>query len=129
MATSNLTGTLSNRTRPDTPPRSIRLCRSFLCRLRGLMFVSTLPPDWGLLLAQGRSSRADAAVHMLWMRFDLAIVWLDADWIVVDTVHARRWQPFLRPGAPARFVLETHVDNLDRYQMGDELSFKENPPA
>ncbi len=70
-------------------------------------------------------SRLDAAVHMLWMRFDLAIVWLDEDWLVVDVRPARRWQPFLVPANPAKYVLETDVRYQDRYTIGDELLFEE----
>ena len=125
MANLNPTGTLSNRSSPDAAPLTVRLCRSFLCRLRGLMFEKSMPPDWGLLLAQGRASRADSSVHMLWMRFDLAIVWLDENWVVVDARPARRWQPFLMPQKPARYVLETHIHYLDRYAIGDELYFQE----
>jgi len=129
MANRNPTGILSNRSRPDAPRLNVRLCRSYLCRLRGLMFAKTLPPDRGLLLAQGRMSRTDAAVHMFWMRFDLAIVWLDDDWTVVDARHARRWQPFLMPAKPARYILETHVENLGRFAIGDELRFEETAAA
>lgn len=123
------TAILHNRTRPETPALTVGLCRSYLCRLRGLMFRPTLPPEWGLLLVQGRSSRMDAAVHMLWMRFDLAIVWLDENLTVVDVRPARRWQPFLMPAQPARYILETDLRYLERYAIGDALSLEEIPPA
>ena len=87
-----------------------------------------MPPEWGLLLVQGRSSRLDSAVHMLWMWFDLAVVWLDEDWVVVDVRPARRWQPFLMPARAARYVLETGITYLDRYAIGDELTLEKMDP-
>lgn len=88
-----------------------------------------MPPDWGLLLVQARPSRLDTAVHMLWMRFDLAIVWLDEDWHVVDVRSARRWQPILVPSSPAKYVLETDLRYQERYTIGDELLLEETAAA
>ena len=90
------------------------------------MFEAPLPPDRGLLLVQPRESRLDSAVHMLWMRFDLAIIWLNSDRIVVDVRPAKRWQPMIAPRTAARYILETHIDNLDHYAIGDQLFLEEN---
>ena len=118
---------LHNRSRPGTPPLTVRHCASFLCRLRGLTFQKKLPPNRGLLLVQKKENRLDAAIHMLWMRIDLAVVWIAANGRVVDVRPAYRWRSFITPKAPAQYVLETSLDQLDNYQIGDEIEFEEIP--
>ena len=100
-------------------------CASFFCRLRGLTFRKTLPSNWGLLLVQKNESRLDAAIHMLWMRMDLAIIWIDSRGTVVDVQPAFRWRSFLTPKSAAKYVLETSIDYLDRFKIGDEVNFEE----
>ena len=115
------TGRLYNRTRGSDNSLTVQYCDRFICRLRGLMFRKSLPPNWGLLLVQKRPGRLDAAVHMLWMRFKIAVIWLDEEWAVVDARIAHPWRSFLVPERPAQYVLETAPEHLGRYRIGDEL--------
>ncbi len=96
----------------------IRYCHSFLCRLRGLTFRKEIPPNWGLLLVQERSSKVEASIHMLFVFTDLAVIWLDEDFQVVDKVLAKAWRPFYAPTQPARYVLELHPRHLDDFAIG-----------
>ena len=56
---------------------NVRWCSSFICKLRGLMFRRALEPDEGLLLVEQFESRTATAIHMLFMRFAIAVIWLD----------------------------------------------------
>ena len=76
-------------------------CDSFLCRLRGLMFRSSLAHDEGLLLVEARDSRLDTSIHMLFVFMDLAVIWINSEYTVVDTVLARAWRPAYAPRQPA----------------------------
>ncbi|HEB64017.1 MAG TPA: hypothetical protein ENJ02_00545 [Chloroflexi bacterium] len=116
-----------NRSRPQSAPLRAQYCVSFWCRLRGLMFRPSLAPDEGLLLVQERQSRMDAAIHMLGMRFDLTVVWIDEARRVVDVQIARRWPPFYFPRQAARYVLETGVHHRADFQPGDQLYFEGVP--
>ncbi len=116
--------TIRNLSRPDAPPIRARYCASFACQLRGLMFRRSLSPQEGLLLVQRRPSRLDAAIHMLGMAFDLAVVWIDARQRVVDVRQALRWRPFYFPRRPALYVLETGVQHLNHFSPGDQLSIE-----
>lgn len=98
-------------------------CDSFLCRLRGLMFHSRLAPDLGLLLVQPRDSRLDSAIHMLFVFMDLAVIWINSDKVVVDTVLARAWRPAYAPRSPARYILEILPARLGEFHTGDRLEF------
>lgn len=101
----------------------IRVCASFACRLRGLMFSRQLRSDQGLLLVGSRDSRIDASIHMLFVPFDLAVVWISSAMDVVDKTLARRWHPVYVPARPARFILEVHPDLLSAYDVGEKVQF------
>jgi uncharacterized membrane protein (UPF0127 family) len=120
---------LHNTSRPLRSPFFAGYCESYVCRLRGLMLRADLQPDWGLLLVQGTDSRLDASIHMLFMRMDLAAIWINAAGQVVDAQLARRWRPAYIPRRPARFVLETHPDRLSDFQIGDQITFEFYEPV
>jgi len=100
-------------------------CDSFLCRLRGLMFRSSLAQDEGLLLVEGRDSRLDAAIHMLFVFMDLAVIWINSEKVVVDTVLARAWHPVYAPCQPARYILEILPERLGEFKIGDHVEFND----
>ncbi len=103
----------------------VRRCSSFLCRLRGLTFRTSLGRDEGLLLVGQRESRADAAIHMFFVFFPISAIWLDARGYVVDARLAYPFRPLYVPQAPARDVLEGPPALLDRVAVGDRLFFGE----
>jgi hypothetical protein len=105
-------------------PRA-RLCKSFWCHLKGLMFVVKLPADEGLLFITAGESRTNTAIHMLFMRIPISVIWLDKNGRVVDTALAKPWRPLYTPKAPAQYYLEANVAVLERVQVGDILNFDE----
>lgn len=62
---------------------------------------------------------------MMFMWMDLAIIWINSQYSVVDLVLARRWKIAYLPKKPAKYVLETCVSNLSDFNIGDTLRFKE----
>jgi hypothetical protein len=103
----------------------VRRCASFLCRTRGLTFRGALGEEEGLLLVGNRENRADAAIHMFFVFFPIAAIWLDRDRRVVDAQLARPFRPLYMPKGPALHVLEGPPAILDRVQIGDVLEFRE----
>jgi len=101
----------------------VKWCNTFLCRLRGLMFQSSLTAGEGLLLVERRESRIDTSIHMFFMAFPIAAIWLDARFRVVDTCLAEPWRPFYAPRVPAQYTLETAPELLKKISIGDELVF------
>jgi uncharacterized membrane protein (UPF0127 family) len=114
---------IENANQPLPAPLQAVYCDSFLCRLRGLMFRSGLPHNEGLLLAEGRDSRLDASIHMLFVCMDLAVIWINSGYIVVDTVLARAWRPAYAPRQPARYILEIHPSRMNEFKIGDHVEF------
>ena len=80
----------------------IRVAKSFLERLRGLIGTSSLAPDEGLLIERCN------AIHTCFMRFAIDATFLDAAGGVVKVVrNIPPWRPFVWGGWRARKVLET----------------------
>ena len=102
-----------------------RWCQSFCCRGRGLMFRRHLPDDEGLLFVYRRATVRDAAIHMFFVLFPIAAVWLDDDGRVISAKLARPWRPFYAPARPARYLIEARPALLDRVAVGDQLLFSE----
>jgi len=120
---------IRNLSQPLSRPLTARYCVSFPCRLRGLTFRRAMSEDLGLLLVQERDSRMDAAIHMLFVWMDLAVVWINSAGKVVDLCLARRWRPAYIPKKPARYVLEMTPARLQDFKIGDDIRFEENVTA
>lgn len=108
-----------------TPILKVKWCRSFFSRFLGLMFRSSLPEGEGILLDQGRDSRVDSSIHMFFMRFDIAAIWVSSAGVVVDKCLARRWRPIYLPRKAARYVLEANPSLLKAIDIDDQLVFNE----
>ena len=115
---------VQNTSRPIQDPPRIHWCESFSCRLRGLMFRSHLAMNEGLLLVGERDSRLDAAIHMLFVPFDLSVIWINSSLEVVDKLIARRWRPAYVPKQAVRYILEIHPDRFGDYEIGDRIEFR-----
>lgn len=118
--------TIQNPARSSHTSIKAQYCDTFLSRLRGLMFTAPLPHNVGLLLVEERESRFDASIHMFFVNYDLAVIWINRSHHVVHTCLARRWRPFYMPSSPARFILEMHADHLADFKVGDLVDFPEN---
>lgn len=116
---------IQNLTRPLAAPLQVGVAESFAAKLRGLMFRRSLPASQGLLLVEPSESRAGASIHMLFMAFDLCIVWLDSDLVVVDRQIAQRWRSLLLPAKAARYVLECSPSRYADFQPGDQIVFQD----
>lgn len=115
---------LLNETHPMHAPFEARYCNTFLGRLRGLMFTPSIGQQEGLLMVQTSQDRINAAIHMFFMNYDLAVIWLDRSLKVVDVQLARRWRPAYTPARPALYVLETHPDRAVDFHIGDQVILK-----
>ena len=95
-----------------------------LISLRGLMFQLELTPNEGLLLVNGKESRIDSSIHMLFVPFDLAVFWINSKMQVVDKVIAKSWRPVYLPSRAARYTLEIHSSRFGDYNIGDLVEFQ-----
>jgi uncharacterized membrane protein (UPF0127 family) len=99
----------------------LKYCDTFFSKFLGLMFSKTLAEDHGLILVEKGESRLNTAIHMLFMNFDIAVLWLDSQKVVVDKVLAEKWRLFYYPRQPAKYVVELHSSKFSNYDLGDQL--------
>lgn len=114
-----------NATTGETLARNVVRCDSFVRRWRGLMFRGRREVDDGqvYLFVEGCESVARATIHMLFVFFPIAVLWLDREQRVVDRALARPFRPYYAPGKPAQYYVEGHPSLLERVRVGDRLEF------
>jgi uncharacterized membrane protein (UPF0127 family) len=117
--------TIENKSKRMEGALRIKYCDTFLTQLRGFTFHSSLRRDEGLLLVGTRDSRLDSSIHMLFVSFDLSVIWINSAMQVVDKVLARSWRPAYFPKHPAKYVLEIHPERWADFEIGDTVEFKD----
>ncbi len=115
--------TIRNLSNPAIAPIRGKWCQSFLARLRGFTFRSSLERAEGLVLVETHDNRIDTSIHMLFVWTDLAVAWVNGENEVVDTVLAKSWRPFYGTSRPARYVIEYHPTRHGDLQPGDHIAF------
>jgi uncharacterized protein len=100
-----------------------RWCLSFGSKLRGFTFRRRLPPGDGLVLVETSDSRLSTAIHMLFVFFDLGVIWVNNAGQVVDVRVARPWRLAYVPRAPARYVIESDPAIVETIRIGDHIRF------
>ena len=103
-------------------------CASPLCRFMGLQFVFNLPEDAGLLFVNASDSKANSAIHMLFMFMQIGVIWVNSDRVVVDKKLAKPWRLAYVPAASAKYFIEARPSILERVDIGDTLNFDEVAP-
>ena len=116
---------IENKNRRIEGALRIKYCDTFFTQLRGLTFLSRLPRDEGLLLVGTRDSRIESSIHMLFVAFDLSVIWIDSNMRVVDKVLAKPWRPAYFSKRPAKYVLEIHHERWGDFEIGDGVEFKD----
>src|ERR687891_399514 len=72
----------------------------------------------GLLLVGKHDSRIDSSIHMLFVSFDLSVIWINAEMQVVDKTLAKSWRPAYFSKQPAKYVLEIHPERWGDFEIG-----------
>ncbi len=100
---------------------TVKVCSTFLSRLRGLMLSEDLSKNGGIILMGSNPSRINSAIHTLFMKYDITVLWLDKNRVIVDKTLAKHWRPFYMPRKPAQYVVELHQERFEDYAIGEEL--------
>ena len=104
----------------------IQLMDNFSKRLKGLMFTKQLAVNEGALFINKSENKIDSAIHMLFMNFDIAVFWINNSNIIVDKTIAKKWYLLYYPKAKASKILETHVNNYEQLQIGEQIIIESN---
>ena len=92
-------------------------------RFKGLMFTRDLPKNTCIILDEGSESKLNTSIHMFFMNYDIAAIWVDSNLKVVDAKLAKKWKPYYAPSNPSRYVIEAGVEWLESFHRGDQLQF------
>lgn len=122
MVTKSLVDVI-NRETGEVLLRSAHWCASRWRRLVGLQFHRPLLPGEAIILAKNNDSVASSSIHMFFVFFPIAAVWIDGEGRVTSAQLAKPWRPFYASPEPARFVLETTPEFLRRIKVGDFIDF------
>lgn len=109
---------LINNTDKNIIVENLFVADSFWARMKGLMGKKDLGEDEGLLLAPCN------AVHMMFMRFPIDVIFLDRDFAVVKILNnLKPWRtsPIVR-GAYQVVELKAGIAEKMRINTGDKLS-------
>jgi uncharacterized membrane protein (UPF0127 family) len=114
-----------NKTTGETIANQIVRCDTFARRGRGLMFRSSsaVTDDQVYLFVEKRESVAQTTIHMFFVFFPIAVVWLDTEKRVVDKVLTKPFRPYYAPKSAAQYYVEGHPSLLERVSVGDQLEF------
>ncbi len=102
-------------------PVNVKYCDTFFSKFKGLMFSKELKPDSGIIIVEQNESRINTAIHMMFMNYDIAVLWLNKDMVIIDKVLAKKWNPYYSPSIPAQFVVELHPSRFSDYAIGEQL--------
>jgi uncharacterized membrane protein (UPF0127 family) len=100
---------------------NVKVCDNFWSKFIGLMFSKELKPDDGLILVENNESRINTAIHMMFVNYDITVLWLDKQMVIVDKVLAKKWAPIYYPKKPAQYIIELHQSKFFEYSIGDQL--------
>jgi uncharacterized membrane protein (UPF0127 family) len=107
----------------ETLVKGARWCSSYLCKLRGLQFRRRLQPGEALVLVEKRDSVASSSIHMFFVFFPIAAVWVNREGKITHKALALPWRPFYASPEPARYVIEAGPELLDCVSVGEYLDF------
>ena len=68
----------------------VKICATFLSKFMGLMFSRELKPDQGIIIVEKNESRMNTAIHMMFMNYDITVLWLDKKMVIIDKVIGKK---------------------------------------
>jgi uncharacterized membrane protein (UPF0127 family) len=100
---------------------NVKWCDSWFCKLRGFQFHRKLKQGEALILDYPKDGIR--SIHMFFVFFPIAAVWINSQGVVTSAQLAKPWRPYYGSPKPARYVLETTPDFLNNISIGDEVEF------
>jgi uncharacterized membrane protein (UPF0127 family) len=102
----------------------VKWCNTFFSKGRGLMFRCAIGEDEALVFVESKESIGLTSIHMFFVFFPIAVLWLDTEKKVVDKKLARPFRPCYAPQRPAQYFIEGHPNILGKVQLGDHLELE-----
>jgi len=97
--------------------RDYDVADGFLSRARGLMFRRSIPDDYALVFEFSRERRAN--LHMLFVPFDIDVIFADSEGVVTQVRTLPAWKG--TASSRAATVVETAAGSAEGVDEGDTL--------
>ena len=114
---------LYNRTRKAEIIKRVRFADSLFARAKGLMFEREKNFDYALVFPFKGETRARASIHMLFVFFPIAAVYLDSRKSVVDIAVLKPFKLNYTPKRKAKYLVELPAGKAKKISIGDRLGF------
>ncbi|MCX6801675.1 MAG: DUF192 domain-containing protein [Candidatus Diapherotrites archaeon] len=114
---------LRNKTRKLAIAKKVRFADSFFLKFKGLMFEKKERFDYALVFPFGEETRLGASIHMLFVFFPMAAVYLDSGKKVVDIAILKPFILNYTPKKPAKYLIELPEEKAKLVSVGDRLEF------
>lgn len=102
--------------------KKVKVCNSFLSRLKGLMFTRKLEDDMALVLISKEESLIRSAIHTLFVFYPIDVLWLDRDFNVVDKrLNIRPFTLSVIPKRAAKYIIELKSNKAIDIDLNDKL--------
>ncbi len=112
------------RKKEETIAEDAKIAKSLLSRIKGLMFCRKLKKGEALLLVNKSENINESRIHTFFVFFKIDAVWLDSSRMVVDKKESiMPFTPLIKPGKPARYILELPAKASRLIKIGDVLEF------
>lgn len=106
--------------------KKIIVCNTKKSRRRGLLERDALGLSEGILLISPRTRPSWPlmnAIHMFGMKFKIAIIWLDENFLVVDKSLASPGKMYW-PAKQAKHTLEVHPGTFEKFAIGKTICLR-----
>ena len=100
----------------------ISYAKNIFSQMPGLMLHKSISWDFALILIIKRSGTV--GVHMLFMRFPIDVIFLDADKKIIGTATLKPWTGHKRMNG-VKYIIEMHQGTVERFNLmhGEQLTF------
>ncbi|MCX9009749.1 MAG: DUF192 domain-containing protein [Candidatus Methanoperedens sp.] len=95
--------------------KNIELARTVPGQMLGLMFRSSIPPDYAMVFIMKRPSFI--ILHMLFMRFPIDVILLDEEKRIIWLSRLNPWSGYKAMGN-IKYIIETGAGTIERYSLG-----------
>jgi uncharacterized membrane protein (UPF0127 family) len=102
----------------------VKHCSNIFSNFKGLRFAKPLKNKQALILVAEKESVRETMIDMLFVFFQIDVLWLDKNKKVVDI--RRSVKPFtflIIPKRPAKYIIELKEGTTNNINLGDELKF------
>ena len=93
-------------------------------KFKGLMFTLKLKNKQGIIIPLKKERISQAAIHMLFVFYNIDVLWLDNDYKIVDLRRNLKPFTFAKPRNRAKYIVELPADSTSNINIGTRLQIK-----